>query len=156
MSEAELKLVTDAKNCTIYTIQFLSEDESEYEKFYLKFRDELEFNEDFQRILNVLGRIADFGAFERYFRPEGKMNDRICALPVFKSKLRLYCLRLSDKILIIGNGGIKKTRTYDEDNTLKGYVITLQNFDRLIRAGVKDGTIVVTEDVIETDNTFDL
>ncbi|MDD6668439.1 MAG: hypothetical protein PUE54_02140, partial [Bacteroidales bacterium] len=79
MSEAELKLVTDAKNCTIYTIQFLSEDESEYEKFYLKFRDELEFNEDFQRILNVLGRIADFGAFERYFRPEGKMNDRICA-----------------------------------------------------------------------------
>ena len=85
MSEAELKLVTDAKNCTIYTIQFLSEDESEYEKFYLKFRDELEFNEDFQRILNVLGRIADFGAFERYFRPEGKMNDRICALPVFKS-----------------------------------------------------------------------
>ncbi|MDD6141798.1 MAG: hypothetical protein PUB61_10445 [Bacteroidales bacterium] len=156
MSEAELKLVTDAKNCTIYTIQFLSEDESEYEKFYLKFRDELEFNEDFQRILNVLGRIADFGAFERYFRPEGKMNDRICALPVFKSKLRLYCLRLSDKILILGNGGIKKTRTYDEDNTLKGYVITLQNFDRLIRAGVKDGTIVVTEDVIETDNTFDL
>ena len=156
MSEAELKLVTDAKNCTIYTIQFLSEDESEYEKFYLKFRDELEFNEDFQRILNELGRIADFGAFERYFRPEGKMNDRICALPVFKSKLRLYCLRLSDKILILGNGGIKKTRTYDEDNTLKGYVITLQNFDRLIRAGVKDGTIVVTEDVIETDNTFDL
>lgn len=156
MSEAELRLVTDAKNCTIYTIQFLSEDDSEYEKFYLKFRDKLEFNEDFQRILNVLGRITDFGALERYFRPEGKMNDRVCALPVFKSKLRLYCLRLSDKILILGNGGIKKTKTYDEDDTLKGYVITLQNFDRLIRTGVKDGTIVVTEDVIETDNTFDL
>ncbi|MGM9833903.1 MAG: hypothetical protein ACI31A_09505 [Candidatus Limisoma sp.] len=156
MSEAELRLVTDAKNCTIYTIQFLSEDDSEYEKFYLKFRNELEFNEDFQRILNVLGRIADFGALERYFRPEGKMNDRVCALPVFKSKLCLYCLRLSDKILILGNGGIKKTKTYDEDDTLKGYVITLQNFDRLVTTGVKDGTIVVTEDVIETDNTFDL
>ena len=42
MSEAELKLVTDAKNCTMYTIQFLSDDDSEFEKFYAKFRNELE------------------------------------------------------------------------------------------------------------------
>lgn len=156
MSEAELKLVTDAKNCTMYTIQFLSDDDSEFEKFYANFRNELEYNEDFERLLNILGRIADFGALERFFRPEGKMNDRVCALPVLKSKLRLYCLRLSDKILILGNGGVKKTRTYDEDDALKGYVITLQNFDRLMRSGVKDGTISVTENIIETDKTFDL
>ena len=99
MSEAELKLVTDAKNCTIYTIQFLSDN---------------------------------------------------------KSKLRLYCLRLSDKILILGNGGVKKTRTYGEDDTLKGYVITLQKFDRLMKDGVKNGSISVIENIIETDNTFDL
>ena len=37
MSEAELKLVTDAKNCTMYTIQFLSDDDSEFEKFYAKY-----------------------------------------------------------------------------------------------------------------------
>ena len=91
MSEAELKLVTDTKNCTMYTIQFLSDDDSEFEKFYTKFRNELEYNEDFERLLNILGRIADFGALERFFRPEGKMNDRVCALPVLKSKLRLYC-----------------------------------------------------------------
>ena len=92
----------------MYTIQFLSDDDSEFEKFYSKFRNELEYNEDFERLLNILGRIADFGALERFFRPEGKMNDRVCALPVLKSKLRLYCLRLSDKILILGNGGVKK------------------------------------------------
>ena len=77
----------------MYTIQFLSDDDSEFEKFYDKFRNELEYNEDFERLLNILGRIADFGALERFFRPEGKMNDRVCALPVLKSKLRLYCLR---------------------------------------------------------------
>ena len=80
MSEAELKLVTDANNCTMYTIQFLSDDDSEFEKFYSKFRNELEYNEDFERLLNILGRIADFGALERFFRPEGKMNDRVCLL----------------------------------------------------------------------------
>ena len=108
------------KNCTIYTIQFLSEDDSEFEKFYIKFRNELKYNENFELLLNILGRIADFGALERFFSPEGKMNDRVCAMSVLKSKLRLYCLRLSDKILILGNGEVKKTGTYGEGDSLKG------------------------------------
>lgn len=84
------------------------------------------------------------------------MNDRVVALPVVQSKLRLYCLRLSDKILILGNGGVKNTKTYEESRELSGYVLTLQNFDKLIKEGVKNGTIIVTENKIETDNTFDL
>ncbi|MCI7662572.1 MAG: hypothetical protein MSS40_08105 [Bacteroidales bacterium] len=70
----------------------MSDDDSEFEKFYSKFKDALEYNEDFEKLLNVIGKIADYGAFERFFRPEGKMNDRVCALPVLRSKLRLYCL----------------------------------------------------------------
>ena len=149
-------MVKATEKCTIYSIQFLSEDESEFERFYAKFRAESDYNEDFERLLNIVGHIADLGAFERFFRREGKMNDRVCALPVLKSRLRLYCLRLSDRILILGNGGVKNTRTYNEDDTLKGYVITLQNFDRLITEGVKSGTIVVTENTIETRTTFDI
>lgn len=156
MSEAELILVNEAKNCTFYTIQFLSEDESEFEQFYNKFKDDVEFNPDLMRIVGFLGRIADFGALERYFRPEGKMSDNVVALPVVTSKLRLYCLRLSDKILILGNGGVKKTRSYEEDDELSGYVITLQNFDKLIKEGTESGTIIVTENKIMTDETFDL
>jgi hypothetical protein len=156
MSEAELILVNEAKNCTFYTIQFLSEDESEFEQFYNKFKDDVEFNPDLMRIVGFLGRIADFGALERYFRPEGKMSDHVVALPVVTSKLRLYCLRLSDKILILGNGGVKKTKSYEEDDELSGYVITLQNFDKLIKEGTESGTIIVTENKIVTDKTFDL
>lgn len=156
MSEAELILVNEAKNCTFYTIQFLSENESEFEQFYNKFKDDVEFNPDLMRIVGFLGRIADFGALERYFRPEGKMSDNVVALPVVTSKLRLYCLRLSDKILILGNGGVKKTKSYEEDDELSGYVITLQNFDKLIKEGTENGTIIVTENKIITDETFDL
>ena len=156
MSEAELILVREAKNCTLYTIQFLSENESEFEQFYNKFKDDVEFNPDLMRIVGFIGRIADMGAFERFFRPEGKMNDRVVALPVVPSKLRLYCLRLSDKILILGNGGVKKTKSYEEDDELTGYVLTLQNFDKLIKEGTKNGTIIVTENKIETENTFDI
>ena len=156
MSEAELVLVEEAKNCTLYTIQFLSENDTAFEQFFKKFKDDVEFSPDLMRIVGVLGKIADFGALERYFRPEGKMSDRVVALPTVQSKLRLYCLRLSDRILILGNGGVKNTKTYEESKELSGYVLTLQNFDRLIKEGVKDGTIIVSEKKIETDKTFDL
>lgn len=33
MSEVELVLVNDTDKCTIYTIQFLEESETEYERF---------------------------------------------------------------------------------------------------------------------------
>ena len=156
MSEAELLLVNNADGCTIYTIQFLSESDSEFERFYARFKDDAEYNPDLMRIVALINKIADMGALERYFRPEGKLKDGVCALPVLQSKLRLYCLRLSDKILVPGNGGVKKTRTYNEDDTLKGYVLTLQNFEKLIREGEKDGTISITANTIETDKTFDI
>lgn len=156
MSEAELLLVNNADGCTIYTIQFLSKSDSEFERFYARFKDDAEYNPDLMRIVALINKIADMGALERYFRPEGKLKDGVCALPVLQSKLRLYCLRLSDKILVLGNGGVKKTRTYNEDDTLKGYVLTLQNFEKLIREGEKDGTISITANTIETDKTFDI
>jgi len=63
---------------------------------------------------------------------------------------------LSDRILILGNGGVKRTRTYEENDELKGYVLTLQKFDRLLKEGEKDGSIIVTENTIETDKIFEL
>lgn len=156
MSEAELLLVNNTDGCTIYTIQFLSESDSEFERFYARFKDDAEYNPDLMKIVALINKIADMGALERYFRPEGKLKDGVCALPVLQSKLRLYCMRLSDKILVLGNGGVKKTRTYNEDDMLKGYVLTLQNFEKLIREGEKDGTISITANTIETDKTFDI
>ncbi|MBD5170407.1 MAG: hypothetical protein HDT07_00100 [Bacteroidales bacterium] len=134
----------------------MTEDETEYERFYNRFKDDAIFNEDLVRITDLIDRIADLGAFERLFRPEGKMSDRVVPLPIIRSKLRLYCLRLSDSILILGNGGIKNTRTYDENDELRGYVVTLQNFDKLIKQGERDGTISITENTIETEKTFDI
>lgn len=43
-----------------------------------------------------------------------------------------------------------------KEENLKGYVITLQNFDKLVTDGVKNESIVVTENTIETENTFDI
>jgi len=44
---------------------------------------------------------------------------------------------LSDSVLIVGNGGVKTTRTHEEDDTLNGYVISLQKLDALLKADIK-------------------
>lgn len=156
MSEVELYLIQEGENCTIYTLQFLRDVESEFEKFVTKFREDAEYSEDFSRIAAFITRIAKTGALERYFRPEGKMNDSVVALPVTSSKLRLYCLRLSDKILVLGNGGVKTSQRYEDDNLLNGYVVTLQKFEELLRQEVANGNVNITESTIETDNIFKL
>ncbi|MBQ0154966.1 MAG: hypothetical protein KBT22_00085 [Bacteroidales bacterium] len=156
MSVLDLVLVNETDNCIIYSIQFLSEDESEFERFYNKFKDDAVYNPDLVKIVAFINKIAEKGALERFFRPEGKISDRVVALPVTSSKLRLYCLRLSDKILILGNGGIKSTRTYNEDDSLSGYVMTLQKFDKLLKEGESEGSVKITETIIETDKSFDV
>ena len=106
--------------------------------------------------MRFVEQILTNGALERYFRREGKMNDSVVALPVIKSKLRLYCLRLTDKILVLGNGDVKNSRTYEENDTLQGYVIDLQKFERLLKQEVRSGNVEITEKEIRTDKTFDL
>lgn len=84
------------------------------------------------------------------------MNDSVVALPVTSSKLRLYCLRLSDKILVLGNGGVKTSQRYEDDTLLNGYVMTLQKFEKLLRQEFANGNVKITELTIETDNIFEL
>ena len=126
---------------------------SEFSKFMTRFRDNGKLQRDYQLILYALQKILENGVLERYFRREGRMSDRVCALPIDSGKLRLYCLRISDKILILGNGGIKSTRTYNEDSELNGYVLDLQQFDALLKEAEKDGSIKIEEtDITGSEN----
>ena len=125
-------------------------------KLLTKFRQDAELNPDFQAIMRFVEQILSNGALERYFRREGKMSDSVVALPVLKSKLRLYCLRLTDKILVLGNGDVKNSRTYEENEKLQGYVIDLQKFERLLKQEVRSGNVQITETEILTDKPFEI
>lgn len=76
------------------------------------------------------------------------MNDNVKALAIDSRRLRLYCLRISDQILILGNGGIKNTRTYQEDEKLSGYVMDLQTFDRVLVKAQKSGKVTIEKNKI--------
>lgn len=151
--DATLELLQDTGACALYSIQFSTSDITEFEKFVKQFRSEMTYNRDFNLIITAINHIVDHGALERYFRTEGKYSDRVGALPIDKSFLRLYCIRLSNSVLILGGGGIKHTATYEEDQTLMGHVLTLQNLDRIIRNLQRKGIINVSEKRIEGIDT---
>lgn len=127
-----------ADNADIFSIVINDDHLSELEKFLIMFKDQddVYLQDEMQSILVALEQIADNGALESFFRNEGKMNDRVCAIPLYikrrshkSGSLRLYCIRVSDKLLIVGGGGIKKTRTYQDDSFLSDKVGTLQAID---------------------------
>lgn len=149
-------MVGSGDSCTVYTVRFLSDNESEFEKFLSKFRENAEYNSEYQAIIRFIEQILANGALERYFRLEGKMKDSVVALPVLKSRLRLYCLRLTDKILILGNGDVKASRTYGENEKLQSYVLNLQRFEQILRQEVKCGNVEITEREIKADRIFEL
>lgn len=99
--------------------------------------------------MRALNNVTERGALERDFRLEGKMNDRLCALPTLSGCLRLFCLRISDGILIVGDGGIKRTKKYQDTPVLKESAEILQTIDKRLMKLEKKGEIFVTEREIE-------
>ena len=132
----------------MFSICFDGSEESEFEKFLNEFKDNATYNKEFNVILVAWAKIIDKGALERFFRNEGRMNDNVKALAIDSRKLRLYCLRISDQILILGNGGVKTTRTYQEDSKLSGYVMDLQTFDKVLIKAQKSGKVTIEKNMI--------
>ena len=148
MAKATLKTIEQNDNVGMFSICFNGSEVSEFEKFLNEFKDNATYNKDFNVILLALSKIIDKGALERFFRNEGRMNDNVKALAIDSRKLRLYCLRISDQILILGNGGVKNTRTYQEDSKLSGYVMDLQTFDKVLLKAQKSGKVTIEKNMI--------
>ena len=148
MKEVTIKTIEQNDNVSLYSICFDGNEESEFEKFLAAFKDNATYNREFNIILLALSKIIDKGALERFFRYEGKTSDRVVGMAIDSHSLRLYCLRISDKILILGNGGAKTTRTYEEDSKLLGYVMDLQAFDRALAEAQKSGKVRIEKNLI--------
>ncbi len=117
-----IELIEEHDAVNFYSIQLADEELSELERFFEKFPEGCEYDKDIDVIISWLDKIGERGALERYFRPEGRYGDGVGVVPIdVGNKLRLYCLRMSDKILIFGNGGVKESSTWQDSETLAPY-----------------------------------
>ena len=124
-----IELLEDGSKVSLYSPRFEGEEYTEFEKFLLQYKDK--YPKDVAQIVYRLDIIKRDGAEDRHFRYEGKKRDRVMALPshLETACLRLYLLNIQSKVLILGNGGIKETTTYQEDEHLSRCVNTLQKID---------------------------
>lgn len=136
--------ILEGQKQTIYTIRFLdkdgnSEDLSETEKFFKGIKES--HPEDYQMFKAMLKNIIDIsGARHKFFRDEGNSDCNYLKALVreniegtkYKGECRLFCLHYDSERLILGNGGVKKTRTFNEDAKLSKSAKALQELDPLI------------------------
>ena len=145
MRKAKIASIEQTETTALFSIVFEGEDESEFAKFQSKFIDNAKLVGDLRLIINVIEKMLKKGFEERNFRYESKEKENVMALPVYGSRLRLYCLRMSESVLIVGNGGVKNSRTYQENENLNGYVISLKELSKLLSADIKAGRVKLEE-----------
>lgn len=127
---------------SIYTIQFEGEPQTEFDKFL---GDEKVKKEQvsLERLVAKLNEMSsDYGFCASCFNEEeGKKRDYVVALR--DGKIRLYCLLIRDTLIVVGNGGVKKTRTYQEDPHLKASVEDMQSVHDQLMNRIYSGRILV-------------
>lgn len=128
-----IELLESGEKVSLYSPRFEGEEYTEFEKFLLTYKEN--YLQDIHILVRRIDIIKANGAEDRFFRYEGRRKDRVMALPSHfdTSNLRLYCLNINHKILILENGGLKNSQTYQEDPTLHKAVQTLQRIDIKIK-----------------------
>ena len=137
------------------------DDETETEKFFSKLENVSEIETDLNHLVVWLALIGrKYGAKIEFFRHEAAAH----ALPPPMSKmvkevivndLRLYCVHISEQIVILANGGIKTAQqVQNAPNVLAHFRFAnamAKQIDQLIRAGdfKLDGKNIVNLDEIE-------
>ncbi|MCK5149278.1 hypothetical protein KAR48_21160 [bacterium] len=112
---------------------------SEFEKF--KTNPVIHEHKSTDELLVILKEMANKHGFQkRFFKMnESKLTDAVVALS--RKNLRLYCGRFGNILLILGNGGIKKTQTYNQDALLNAYVKEIAFASNRVEQRIKDKEI---------------
>lgn len=141
-----IELVIETEKVRIYSPKHDGEHLNEFKRFMQvnKGQQQPQLKLSFDAIIAAIQKITECGARENLFRPEG---GKVKAIPLVISfpfkvnrkigKMRLYCLRLSDDILIIGNGGVTTASKWEKDLIHAEYVEELRQIDALIRKSQK-------------------
>ena len=117
---------------------------------------------DFDTIMAWLEKMGnDLGAHRIFFRDEEGANalpprkgilERYTPAFVEFAQLRLYCVRVSDQIVILLNGGIKTSeKVQDSPDCIAHFRLAVQ-FCKLLDEQIREGSIKIREKDLEMDD----
>jgi len=105
-----------------YTVRWVDEELSETDKFFVKYENQSTFQRPLQELAKFISKkIGDeMGALEDFFRfenaaqalpPSGTYKVEDIYIDYGNFPLRLYCLRISETLVVLFNGGEKTANT---------------------------------------------
>lgn len=136
----------EGENCTLFTVRKDGSEHSETDKFFLKAQKNEKLKRNFQELATFITDVIgdQDGALEIYFRDEREAH----GLPPKKTiekedvtffyidyPLRLYCLRISNEIVVLFNGDEKTSNSAQEGKTSMVFY-EAQQFAKRILAGI--------------------
>ncbi|SMD42076.1 hypothetical protein SAMN00777080_0613 [Aquiflexum balticum DSM 16537] len=141
--------------CTFYSVKWLDEDFTETDKFILKYKDKTEFSESLQALASfITDVIGEDGAYESYFRfendahaipPSGIYQVGEIEIDYRDFKLRLYCLRICESIVVLFNGAEKTSQKAQDGNTSMVFYEANMFAQRILKAIIKREILIDTE-----------
>lgn len=138
---------------TFYVVRFKDDPASEFEKFIDAYSGRDEFQANIKELVYWMDTIGKQGAEERYFRLEG---GKVKAIPVQRSRLRLYCYRVSEMYLIWSGGGHKTTQTFEEDQHLDLQVKIIRSVGDELMARLKKGICKIGDHELNGNLEFEI
>lgn len=146
----------ESERVSFYSVRWEDTELSEMDKFLIRMKSISAVKRPLQELLNlILNVIGDtYGASEEFFN---RFENNVTALPPHGTvkisqvqlnykgcPLRLYCLVLSEEVVVLFNGGIKDSRSVQESTdsiTTKFY--EANEFGKRILAALRAGEIFV-------------
>ena len=131
----------------IYTVYLEEEKASLFDLFIQQFRESNP--EELRSMVSRLRAIGHTtGASENFFRlGEWRYDDKIVALHELpKMKLRLYCIRYTDGLIIVGGGGPKDVRAWQNEHHLRAGADAMIQVSKMIDERMAAGKITITPD----------
>ncbi len=148
-----LRRYKEFSKTVFYTLHVEDEKNHETDNFLLKHESIDKCKEDLAIITQYITKIGnETGALERYFRPEGSA----LALPICVCRLRLYCIRCSDSVMILGNGGIKSAQKVKDCPELYPHFKLMNKVAKMYKRRVIDRKIILKNKSISGNLKFKL
>lgn len=138
---------------TYYTVRWEGDELSETDKFIERFQADIDYKEEYDEIAELLRLMGEeHCALDIFFR---RFEDEASALPPSRvvqlalnyggNRLRLYCIKITDHIVVLFNGGIKSARTAQESPDLVNKFRDAKTFASKIWTEIHNEMIVVDD-----------
>lgn len=142
--------------CSFYTVRWEDATLSETDKFFIRYENDSTFQQPLQELAMFISRkIGDeMGALEEFFRfenaaqaipPSGAYKVGNLYINYGNFPLRLYCLQISETLVVLFNGGEKTANTAQEGKTSMAFQ-EANIFAKRILDALRDKDIYITAD----------